>query len=294
MLRPPNREIALLAPLTFAIVGYSSDYTLVSPLGTGFFVAPYVAVTAKHVVEGLWRELALPWHQNRYPTKPRPVDDEFKVRLFQIVDPTAPWQLATWDATGTTRAGYTDIAFLNVVPENEVAERYRWPHGFPELQLVPPSAGANISSVGYPGMVPRFVPGKPGFVVDAKLLVENGIMVEDHEEGRGSWRFPHFETTARFRHGMSGAPVVHEGRICGVVSYASTDERESYAAALWLLLLQETPRSVDPRQNNLPFLDLLRNGVLQAPAWRDVERRASVDRTSPERPMARLRRIVAG
>ncbi len=290
---PPNREIALLAPLTFAIVGYTSD-PIISPLGTGFFIAPYVAVTARHVVEGLWRDLALPWNQDRYPTKPRPVEDEFRVRLFQIIDPTASWQLATWDVTGTTRAAYTDVAFLNVVPDNEVAERFRWPQGFLDLQLLPPAAGANVSSVGYPGMVSQYTPGKPGFVVDAKLLVEDGIIIDNYEQGRGSWRFPHFETTARFRHGMSGAPVVHQGRVCGVVSYASTDERESYAAALWPLLLQETARSVDPRQNNLPFLDLLRNGVLQAPGWRDVEKRASVNRSNPERPVAHLRRIVAG
>ena len=194
MPRTINREIELLAPFTFAIVGYSSDYQIVSPLGTGFFIAPYVAITAKHVVEGLWRELALPWHQHRYPTSPRTVEHEFRVRLFQVTDPAAPWRLATWDVTGTTRAGYTDVAFLNAVPENEIAERYQWPPSFLPLRLTPPAVGEMVSSVGFPGMKPRFTPGEPGFVVNAQLLVEAGYVVEDHEDGRGTWCFPQFET----------------------------------------------------------------------------------------------------
>lgn len=142
-----------------------------------------------------------------------------------------------------------------------------------------------------------FQAGVPGFSVDAALRVEDGVVLEHHINGRGSWRFPQFRTSARFDHGMSGAPVVHGGRICGIVSYAARYDdggHDSYAAPLWPLLLQEIPASIDPRRNNLPFPDLLRSGAISAGDWRDVNARAYVDRSDPDRPIAALHMIVAG
>ena len=56
----PYPAFDLLTHLTFAIVGQSKDRQVASAPGSGFFVAPYVAVTARHVVEALWQELNLP------------------------------------------------------------------------------------------------------------------------------------------------------------------------------------------------------------------------------------------
>jgi hypothetical protein len=293
--RPINREIELLAPLTFIIVGHSHDHHVVSPAGTGFFVAPYMAVTARHVAEALWKELALPWHQSKYPW--RSVNPDFAVRLYQTIDPRHPDTVARWEVTGCTRAAYTNVAFLNVVPDNELAEQFTWPAGFRPLQLTSPPLGAKVSAVGYPKSMPNFVPGKPGYSVDVALTVEDGVVVKRHDRGRGSWRFPQFETTACWPPGMSGAPVVHDGRVCGVVSY-STEYRhgygESYAACLWPLLLQEIPANIDPRLNNLPLPDLLRQGVVEAPGWREIKQQAFIDRTENGHSIAAMRLIVAG
>lgn len=290
-----NREIELLTPLTFLLVGHSHDHKIVSPAGTGFFVAPYVAVTAKHIAEALWKELALPWDQAKYPR--RSINPDFVVRLYQIIDPRRPETVARWDVTGCTRAAYTDVAFLNVVPNNELAEQYQWPAGFRPLQLTSPPMGAKVSAVGYPRSRPEYVSGQPGYSVNVNLTVEDGVVINRHDRGRGAWRFPQFETTASWPPGMSGAPVVHEGRICGIVSY-STEYRggygESYAACLWPLLLQEIPANIDPRRNNLPLPDLIRQGAIDAPGWREIKQQGFIDRTENGDAIAAMRLVVAG
>lgn len=293
---PPklNKDLETMAPLTFAIVGYSHDHEVVTPIGTGFFISPYVAVTAKHIAEGLWKELAPEWQQSKYPS--RATNPSFSVRLFHAPDPRAPYALAEWEVTGCTRTAYTDVAFLHAVPNNEQAERSAREAKFAELQLLPPVEGEAVCAVGFPGMSPSYTKGAPGFVVHAAMRVEDGEVIEHHENGRGSWRFPQFQVSVRCGHGMSGAPVLYRGQICGIVSYGADYEDGTgdwYIAPLWPLLLQEIPLNIDPRLNNLPLLDLLRHGNVIAPGWREVLKRAFVDRTEPDRPIAALRRILS-
>jgi hypothetical protein len=244
------------------------NHEVIVAMGSAFFIAPYTVVTAAHIVDGLWDELRSPHVRGRYPK--HTVDRAFYALLGHIPDPDNPQTLARWQATSATKSAYTDIAFLNVVPVNETAERLNWPT-FPEILLVPPEERAAVAALGYPDVTHQELSqGVVKFSMTSKL--STGIVTGAWANGRTSRYFPQFETNAEFTAGMSGGPVMHDGRICGIVSYGTNEEssvRHSYAAALWPLLLDGTATSVDPR-TGIPFLSMLESGAVRAPGWRAI------------------------
>jgi hypothetical protein len=137
----------------------------------------------------------------------------------------------------------------------------------------------------------EFVTGSPHIEFQGEPTLVRGEVIEVHREGRGAWRFPQFETSADFEHGLSGSPVVHDGKICGIVSYATKLKEapgSSYAASLWPLLLSEVPATVDPSVRSTPVLDLLRNGQIRANEWEAIKARASTVQTGTGQSIATL------
>ncbi|SRR5713101_3720083 len=287
----PYPAFDLLTPLSFAIIGQSTDRQVVASPGTGFFIAPYIAITAKHVVDALWKELNLPWNQ-KYPTVPKKSD--FFVKPMQLLDirKTQRDVVAVWEITSVTPSNYTDAAFLFVVPDNEVARMLQWPRGFPELQLEPPDVGSEIFAFGYPSS--KFIDFEPGHTrIDfgGTPTLVRGEVTAMHKNGRGSWRFPQFETTAEFEHGLSGSPIVHDKKVCGIVSYGTKTEDgagASYGASLWPLLLSEVSPSIDPAARSTPVIDLLKSGQLRASGWKSLKERVTVAETDTGHPIAKL------
>jgi outer membrane protein assembly factor BamB len=253
-------------------------------MGSGFFIAPYTVITAAHVVKALWDELRMPWERGHYPRTA--VDRAFYVILGHVPDADRPETLARWQATSATPSAYTDIAFLNVVPVNNVAERLEWP-SFPELLLLSPEEGSTVASDGYPEVRQEQI--SEGTVrVSPTSELTTGVVLATLNQGRGSWQFPQFQTSANFKHGMSGGPVIHDGKICGVVSYATTYDSNSYAAALWPVLLDRPAMSVDPR-SGIPLLGMLETGRVLSQGWRAVLQRATVIENENGRKVAILR-----
>src|SRR3954451_19739450 len=189
----------MLTPLTFAITGLSKDKQVYSPVGTGFFVAPYTAITAAHVMHELWDQLEMPWHKGKYPRLT--TEPAFFVAAVQQVDIRNPNLAAHWEITGAAPLAYTDIAFLHVVPRCPVSLAFPWPSAFPELQLLPPKRGSLLWSFGYPGATFKHKTGEA--VID--LVIEPTLMWGEatgyFKHGRGSWSFPQFEVTMAFEPG---------------------------------------------------------------------------------------------
>jgi len=147
MTDPDDKRIyRVLRKLTFSIVGQSLDYEIVQPIGSGFFIAPYTAITAGHVVAAMWDELQMPWRRSKYP---KGNEAGFFAVLGHAPDAENPDETVEWLATSAATSAYTDIGFLHVVPKNEVAARFAWPQ-FPELELLPPARGERIAAFGYP------------------------------------------------------------------------------------------------------------------------------------------------
>lgn len=265
----------ILTPLTFAIVAQSNDCQLVSAPGSGFFIAPYTAITAKHVDFALWDELEMPWKKGRYPTTS--VQPEYFMKPMQVVDIRNPNDVAVWEITGVTPCNHTDASFLHVVPDNAAAHRLQWASGFPELELLAPRVGEEVWAFGYPGSKLEHRPGESRIILNSIPTLVSGRVLEIFENGRPGWPWPAFRTDALFEPGLSGSPVLHDGKICGIVSYGASyaeGGQDAYAATLWPLLLSETEASIDPRQRNAPVLDFLRAGQLHAAGWSSLKQRA--------------------
>jgi hypothetical protein len=276
MIPPPAAEVLeRLNPLTFALTGLSKDKQVYSALGTGFFVAPYTALTAAHVVRGLWDKLEMPWKEGKYPNTS--LEPEFYLAAVQQVHFSNELLAAHWEVTGVTPLSYTDIAFLNLVPKNEVAAQFLWPKPFPELELLPPPVGTSVWAFGYPDMTNTHTPGQEIVDFEAEPTLMGGEVTEHYSEGRAGWRFPQFHVTCPFEPGMSGGPVIHGGRICGLISYGLTLENKklgpAFAAAMWPLLASEGEPSVDPRQLSNPVVEMLNTGAITASDWKDIQSR---------------------
>jgi hypothetical protein len=200
--------------------------------------------------------------------------------------------IGEWHATSATTSAYTDIGFLHVVPKNEVAASFAWPQ-FPELELLPPTPGERVTAFGFPEVHAEELPDR-SVKVTSVARMKHGTVLTDFERGRGSWDFPQFETDAEFAHGMSGGPVVHEWRICGVVSYASRYEEgsnRSYAAALWPLLLAGPVADVNPH-GVIPLMSMLETGAVRSPGWRHINWHATVQENEHGKRVACLKRVA--
>lgn len=285
----PEDALRTFTPLTFVLAGLSKAQDVYAPMGTGFFIAPYLGVTAKHVGQGLWDELEMPWKRGKYPTQT--VEPAFYVAASQMVDVARKDLVANWEVTGLTPLNLTDIEFLNLVPRNKVAAEMKWPAQFPRIELVPPPVGVEVWCFGYPGATHDHRPGESTVNLMTEPTLIGGEVLAHFDQGRGSWRFPQFQVSMPFEPGMSGGPVMHDGNICGVISYGPQFEEgpgASYAACLWPVLLSEVAASIDPRNQNNPVLDLLRTGFLRSPGWKDLFDRVRIGQTETGYDIATL------
>ncbi len=152
-----------------------------------------------------------------------------------------------------------------------------WPKSFPQLELIPPPVKSRVWAHGYPGATYKHTPGETVVDVTTEPTLIEGEVIDHFPAGRASWRSPQFEVTCPFEPGMSGGPVVHEKRICGVVSYGPELEGgkrgPSFAADLWPILGSENERGVDPRTPSNPVLDMIENGSISAPRWQELQAR---------------------
>ena len=263
--------------ISFSIAGLSKDKQVYAVLGSGFFIAPYTALTATHVVRASWDTLEMPWNKGKYPKTTK--DPAYYLAASQQIHQKNEFFSANWEITGVSPLLFTDIAFLNLVPMNEVAAQFLWPKEFPELMLLPPSPKSRVWAHGYPGATHDHRPGESLITVTAEPTLIEGEVIADFQSGRGSWSFPQFEVTCPFEPGMSGGPVVSKRRICGVISYGPEleggERGPSFAAAIWPILAAQTSSGVDPRSASNPALEMIQVGSISAPGWKELQKHIS-------------------
>jgi len=145
-----------ITPLSFGIVGKSLDGGEPWAAGSGVFIAPYIApyiaLTAKHVVEGTWKQFEPDWKKNKLP-KAKERSTHFLVLTQKLR--AGSDEEATWIVEEAWPLAYTDLAILRVTPQNDIAKAYQWGRGFLELQLLPPAPGSNVYVFGIPNPTPR-------------------------------------------------------------------------------------------------------------------------------------------
>src|ERR1700716_654990 len=77
-----SRTIGLdtrFSEFVFLLIGFDDE--MAKPLGSGFFIAPGVAMTARHVVEGFWDEFEI---YKNFPKLKAEVEANFKVLALQF------------------------------------------------------------------------------------------------------------------------------------------------------------------------------------------------------------------
>lgn len=214
-------------------------------LGSGFIIAPYLALTAKHVVQGFVEEYygkqgELPGHALLEPGKSR-----FRLYAFhRVIGSDAPRKYVV---DLVSLSDFSDIAVLRLQPL--FSDEFKW--RCLVLQARPNVIGWNTRGVGYVVEHTHERDMVVGSVEDAywtsgTIHRSDGIIRAVHEISRdNNLYFPCFQTNAIYHGGMSGGPVFPAfGPVCGIVvsclpksSYDLPEaEHFSHAAILYPLL----------------------------------------------------------
>jgi hypothetical protein len=224
-----------------ALLIMADDGRRVRASGSAVFVAPELAITAKHVIEDFWNAL-LPGDK---PENGLPVRCEFRVHAVQFPgDTIVP---AVWRLTRAWCSSFTDVAFLELRPANGAAQTFAWVSTL-GLSLLPPAPGETILGFGYPDSAAEFdrtidIP-TIAIGINGRSTIGEVLCVYPAFRDRGMLTFPCFETNARFDGGMSGGPIFNErGLLCGLIcaSHGADDPHGhiSWGATLWPAMVTE-------------------------------------------------------
>ena len=117
----PIMEIALL------IVGIQSDIALA--LGTGFIVAPYIAMTATHVVREFFKQFGSGGEMSSDKTS------KGNFRLLALQYPR-PAEESFWNVKTAVWSPHSDLCYLRLDPANDLARTYSFERtiALPKLQ----------------------------------------------------------------------------------------------------------------------------------------------------------------
>jgi S1-C subfamily serine protease len=262
-----NRVLGTVVPL----LGLGADGSVVQS-GSGFFVAPGLLVTARHVVDDYWRQLT---GERMTADAVAQLKDNagFSIIASQLVD-GHPVQ---WDIIRMFAADPVDVVFLEAQRHDGAQLPNSWPVA--TFSFLPPSVGELIFAIGFPFQKYETV-GAQQFRWNQKASLAGGEVDEVHPHHRDSARlpFPCFRTNARFEGGMSGGPVVNAlGQVCGVIcqslpANAPTEDHASYVSLLWpcLSFPFDNLAWVTPHPSTVTFRDLFENHVLDSPDWTAV------------------------
>lgn len=210
------------------LVAGTNEHDLV-PMGTAFFGAPYLALTARHVIDEIFLRFqeCLPWEACG--------DLRFGLQVGHSYPGVG---LLKWDVMAYGISQSIDVAALVVEPEQYLPPGFAW--HLPRFDVLPPRLGSQLVSFGYPRSTHRF-----DGAAEAKIGIDprtaTGQVLEVHPRYRDASMlpFPCLHTNARFDPGMSGGPVFNEdGRICGVVTsnlppVVPGEPHSSYVSLIW-------------------------------------------------------------
>lgn len=255
----------------FLLVGMDGE--VASPLGSGFFIAPGVAMTARHVLKGFWDEFQI---YHKFPKLKTEVEANFKVLALQFFgDKSEP---AVWYVEKTWISEFTDTAFLYLKPHNDKAKGYIWREQL-ELSMFEPRVGERIFAFGYPDSEVE-LQTQPTFTANWKLkpTLSTGKVKTVYKRcrDRGLLTWPSIETNARFDHGMSGGPVFNDKeQVCAVVCDGIGSEEAGYISSgslLWLAMftgMDLQTDSITAKEQYWAF-DLFGINFLRQTGWESV------------------------
>ena len=294
-----DRDLEILArrasPLIFGVFGHKDDMDgqrIVLFGGSGIFVAPFLAITARHVSSYFLREMD--WRGNQLPRKGY-FQPEYSSGLFQAYNSDgASLALATWQVNRTWDPVFTDICLMQVSAEQgeSIKTQRQMPTQFFEWALLPPPIGSEVVMFGYPktGMT-----SSDGIMkIDSQVVYQIGRVtrIEELSRDKGMMNFPCFQIDKPVDNGFSGGPVFWDNKLCGIVS--SGFEEDTWIATLWpLCLLEYECPDLGSIGSTTTFGNLFESGVLQSQDWPILRNRISKQNDDAGRVCAHIKTEAA-
>lgn len=241
------------------------------PFGTAVFVAPYLAIAAKHVIDEFFRTA-----DGIEPSTGS--EAQFGIEVCQLL---ADGRRYVWWNVNQIR-WLADIAWLELRPR-PLPHDFAWPP-FLAWNIAPPFVGAKLTAYGFPNtkveMGPTVVGAAvdggdevQGFFIHGECAVSEGVVRAVYVDRRDDTHspFPCLELAARYLGGMSGGPVLNEKReLVGLVCSDFTLEREqeddplSYVSLIYPALAAPLSRDLSrPDSGTHPALELATKGEIQ-------------------------------
>lgn len=221
------------------------------PAGSAVIIAPGIALTADHVLDGLWKH----FEESEVGNQPA----GFSIQALQYIPGRS--QPVAWHVATAGRANALDIAILSLTPSSNVPKNYN--PLVPTLDVTPPVPGTKVQAFGFPKSEVEQEKGE--WVVKHLAAGAVGVVGEVFPERRDSamLRFPCYEMSLPIVAGMSGGPVFDEtGHLRGIICSSVEPELvPSYASVLWPAMGLEEPSQPDPAPT---LLDLARAGMVRA------------------------------
>lgn len=237
--------------------------------GSAILIAPYLALTARHVLRDLFRLTEQPIRE-----RPGYFRANHGIVLFQVNPLGGTPRSALWIVDRTWDSGWTDICLLQVSPDavGFPKGKVELPTSFFSCSLLPPPVGARVSMLGYPNAQVEFVGDQ--ISVDFNCVLQEGTVSQVHvlQRDRGMLSFPCFEVDRPVDGGFSGGPVFWNGTLCGLVSSGSLTE-STFVASLWPLCLMEYEYPEFGGKTN--FGALFDDGVVRSTDWTNLKPRIS-------------------
>ena len=239
-------------------------------IGTAVVIGPYLALTAKHVLDDV---------TERFPSS-----DGYSLRLYQVLPlPKGP-VYRIWGAVNTWVCE-SDIAIMHLGLDRTYGDTtsetaIAWKSL--RLRVAPPPIGHIVLAFGYreSRITVSYEAGNHHIDLKDFGTTSGGKVGEIHHERRdASMPFPCFQVLARHAAGMSGGLVVDENySLCGLIcrgwDLAPDEPPLSYAATLWPIL--KTKISADrgdayPRGVTYPVIDLVRDKFLHTVGLEELD-----------------------
>jgi len=273
--------------LTCALVGHLGEDDKEPRVGgSGFFVAPGWAVSARHVVHDLF--LTYPYYDRRLLNRPLgDVKPRHHIALLQTPRPDLDKTLAaSWTVSCTWDYLVADLALIEANPDNQLGHETadKMSDLYFEWSLLPPNPGETVEMCGVPSASLSTSEKQWNFTgqhVHAQAQVTE-VFSTIHR--KGYTEFPGFVVAHPVEHGFSGGPVFWNGRLCGLAAASLGDQ--TYVAALWPMCEFSMENKNTGKTEH--FKDWLDGGRIVATDWRSVRGRVSLRRDDEGKIRARL------
>ncbi|TMQ29858.1 MAG: trypsin-like peptidase domain-containing protein [Nitrospirae bacterium] len=247
--------------------------------GTAFIFQPYLALTAKHVIEEFFKLDTCIYRGEAV---------RFNFWAVQVTWESAEHSYVVWEVRGVSFSGHSDLAVLKLHPYCANAAKYTERNIWKLMActLITPQVGDQVigfglhsinfegSHVGSEGKVEHIE-------LNDKAASSQGVVRAVHPLYRdvSMLNFPCFEVDAQFEPGMSGGLVINaHSQVCGIVcsSMPATDEHpspSSYVAMLWPMMAMKLDFSLfgkSPISGIQYVLELARHGIFTPEGWERV------------------------